>query len=106
MAHHLLCHDNNGSTASETYRQIDVLSPLDAGLRHLDLPQQVSSLCYGYYAGDADAAHISLELMPSPSIGAQCYVRTYGSEPEMYLRPDPMARVRRPLIYLQFKRLL
>ncbi|KAJ5543893.1 hypothetical protein N7494_005172 [Penicillium frequentans] len=83
MAHHLICHDNNGSTASETYRQIDVLSPLGAGLRHLDLPQQVSSLCHGYHAGDADAAHISPRLMLSPSTGAQCYVRTYGSEPEI-----------------------
>lgn len=106
MAHHLYCQVNNGSTASEAYREIDILSPLGTGLRHLDLPQQKSYLCYGYYAGDADAAHISLELMPPPSTGAQCYVRTYGSEPEMYLRPDPMARVRRPLIYIQFKRLL
>lgn len=80
------------------FTQIDVLSLPGAGLRHLDFPQQVSSLFQGYYAGDADAAHVPLELMPSPLTGAQCYVRTYGSEPEMYVYPDPMACVGRLLI--------
>ncbi|KAJ5546311.1 hypothetical protein N7494_003896 [Penicillium frequentans] len=68
---------------SGMFTQIDVLSLPGAGLRHLDFPQQVSSLFQGFYAGDADAAHVPLELMPSPLTGAQCYVRTYGSEPEI-----------------------
>ncbi|KAJ5636165.1 uncharacterized protein N7484_009478 [Penicillium longicatenatum] len=67
----------------EMFTQIDVLSLPGAGLRHLDFPQQVSSMFQGYYAGDTDPAHVPLELMPSPLTGAQCYVRTYGSEPEI-----------------------
>ncbi|KAJ6102577.1 hypothetical protein N7486_005004 [Penicillium sp. IBT 16267x] len=67
----------------EMFTQIDVLSLPGAGLRHLDSFQQVSSIFQGYFAGDADPAHAPLELMPSPLTGAQCYVRTYGSEPEI-----------------------
>jgi hypothetical protein len=95
----LLCRDINGSTtAPEMFTQIDVLSLPGAGLRHLDFPQQVSSMFQSYYAGDTDPAHVPLELMPSPLTGAQCYVRTYGSEPEMYVQIASMARVESLLI--------
>ncbi|KAJ5654010.1 hypothetical protein N7490_001013 [Penicillium lividum] len=65
------------------FTQIDVLSLPGAGLRHLDFPQQVSPMFQGYYAGESDPTHVPLEPMPSPLTRAQCYVRAYGSEPEI-----------------------
>ena len=69
-------------TASDMFTQIDVLSLPGAGLRHLDFPQ-VSSMFQGYYTGGSDPSHVPLDLMPSSLSETQCFVRTYGSEPEM-----------------------
>ncbi|KAJ5945806.1 hypothetical protein N7454_002645, partial [Penicillium verhagenii] len=67
----------------EMFTQIDVLSLPGAGLRHLDFPHQASSMFQGYYTSETDPSHGPLEMMPSPLTGAQSYVRTYGSEPEI-----------------------
>lgn len=67
---------------SDMFTQIDVLSLPGAGLRHLDFPQ-VSSMFQGYYTGGSDPSQVSLDLMSSSLSDTQCFVRTYGSEPEM-----------------------
>ena len=64
------------------FSQIDVLSLPGAGLRHLDFPQ-VSSMLQSYFLGDGNATQTHMELVPSPLSDTQCFVRTYGSEPEM-----------------------
>ncbi|KAJ5697634.1 hypothetical protein N7488_011318 [Penicillium malachiteum] len=66
----------------DMFTQIDVLSLPGAGLRHLDFPQ-VTSMFQSYYSGDTGASHVPLELMPSPLSDTQCFVRLYGSEPEI-----------------------
>ncbi|KAJ5690248.1 hypothetical protein N7462_004640 [Penicillium macrosclerotiorum] len=64
------------------FSQIDVLSLPGAGLRHLDFPQ-VASVFQGYFPGDENSSQIHMELMPSPLTATSCFVRTYGSEPEI-----------------------
>lgn len=76
-------HVTDGLIAPGMFSQIDVLSLPGAGLRHLDFPQ-VSSMFQGYYSGDGSSPQVHLEPIPSPLSDTQCWVRTYGSEPEMY----------------------
>lgn len=64
------------------FNQIDVLSLPGTGLRQLDF-SQVPSMFQGYYSGDGSPAHVQMDPMPSRVNDAQCWVRTYGSEPEM-----------------------
>ena len=78
----LVPHHSNDFIAPGMFSQIDVLSLPGAGLRHLDFPQ-VSSMFQGFFASDGNSSHVPVELMPSPLSGTQCFVRTYGSEPEM-----------------------
>ncbi|KAJ5587356.1 uncharacterized protein N7459_003121 [Penicillium hispanicum] len=67
---------------SGMFSQIDVLSMPGAGLRHLDFPQ-MSSMFQSYFAGDGNTPHVHMELTPSPLSDTQCFVRVYGSEPEI-----------------------
>lgn len=74
----------NNPIAPGMFSQIDVLSLPGAGLRHLDFPQ-VASIFQGYFTGDNSPSHVHIDPIPSPLNTTQCLVRTYGSEPEMYV---------------------
>lgn len=83
--HPMVVHVTNDLKApAAMFGEIDVLSLPGAGLRHLDFPQ-VSSMFQGYYSGDGSPSHVHvhMEPIPSPLGDTQCWVRTYGSEPEM-----------------------
>lgn len=71
----------NHLAAAGMFSQIDVLSAPGAGLRHLDLTP--SSLYQTYFPEDENLSTVPMEPMPSPLGTTQCFVRTYGSEPEM-----------------------
>jgi len=74
----------DNTIAPGMFSQIDVLSLPGAGLRHLDFPQ-VASMFQGYFTGDDSTSHVHMGQIPSPLSTTQCLVRTYGSEPEMYV---------------------
>jgi hypothetical protein len=74
-------HVANHFAAAGVFGQIDVLSAPGAGLRHLDVT--MSSLYQTYFPEDENLSTVQMEPMPSPLGTTQCFVRTYGSEPEM-----------------------
>lgn len=71
----------NDLLAVGMYNQIDVLSAPGAGLRHLDF--SMSPMFQTYFPADGSPSSVQMEPMPSPMNTTQCFVRTYGSEPEM-----------------------
>lgn len=79
----------NNSSAAGMFSQIDVLSAPGAGLRHLDFT--IPSSMFQSYLDDGNSSSVQMEPVPSPLNTPQCFVRTYGSEPEMlvpyYQRP-------------------
>lgn len=70
----------NDFLAPGMFSQIDVLSAPGAGLRHLDF--SMSPLFQAYFP-DGNSSSVQLDPVPSPLNTTQCFVRTYGSEPEM-----------------------
>lgn len=62
------------------FSQIDVLSAPGAGLRHLDFT--IPSM-FQPYLGDGNPSSVQMEPVPSSLNTPQCFVRTYGSEPEI-----------------------
>ncbi|KAJ5783006.1 hypothetical protein N7457_004780 [Penicillium paradoxum] len=65
------------------FNQIDELSLPGAGLRHLDFQSDVPSMFQGFFTGDGGQSHMQVPPVPPSLNSAQCFVRTYGSEPEI-----------------------
>lgn len=73
----------NGELAG-MFSQIDELSLPGAGLRHLDFHSEMP-MFHGIFTGDGTQSHMQVPPV-SPSVNrTQSFVRTYGSEPEMYV---------------------
>lgn len=75
---------SNGILAG-MFSQIDDLSLPGAGLRHLDFQAEVPSIFQGLFNSDGTQSHMQVPPISPSLMGTESYVRTYGSEPEMYV---------------------
>lgn len=72
--------------AAGIFTQIDDLALPGAGLRHLDFQAEVPSIFQGIFNSDGTQSHMQVPPISPSLINTESYVRTYGSEPEMYVR--------------------
>ena len=97
---HKLCHVLTTFLAPAMFSQIDELSLPGAGLRHLDFQSEMPSMFQGFFTGDGSQSHMQVPPIPPSLHSTQSFVRTYGSEPEMYVFLNALPHTSTDLIRL------
>lgn len=75
----------SNQTTAVIFNQLDNLSLPGAGLRHLDFQSEMPSIFQGLFTNDGTQSHMQVPPISPPLSTTDSYVRTYGSEPEMYV---------------------